>query len=123
MTVISLVALMTMLIVAMLSISQTELKSAQVSADDQHARQLSEVAVNLVISQLRKVLFPLEMVAAGSICCSSNGWKTSPISLKKTLEKMGSQVLVPEGVIISNDPGWSSLRALEAQTESAPEGD
>lgn len=53
-TVISLVALMTMLIVAMLSISQTELKSAHVSADGQQARQLSEVAVNLVISQLRK---------------------------------------------------------------------
>jgi len=53
-TVISLVALMTVLIVAMLSISQTELKSAHVSSDGQQARQLSDVAVNMVISQLRK---------------------------------------------------------------------
>lgn len=53
-TVISVVALMTVLIVAMLSLSQTELKSANTNANGQQARQLSEVAVNLVVSQLRK---------------------------------------------------------------------
>ncbi len=53
-TVISVVALMTVLIVAMLSVSQTELKSANVSADGSQARRLSDVAVNVVISQLRK---------------------------------------------------------------------
>lgn len=40
-----------------------------------------------------------------------------------SLEKIGSQVLVPEGVLISNDPGWSSLWTLEPQTETTPEGD
>ncbi|SKA90471.1 Verru_Chthon cassette protein A [Prosthecobacter debontii] len=53
-TMLSVVALMTVLIVAMLSISQTELKSAKVHADGQQAKQLAEVAVNVVISQLRK---------------------------------------------------------------------
>lgn len=53
-TVVSMVALMTMLIVAMLTLSRTELKTAHVSADGEQARQLSEVAVNVVISQLRK---------------------------------------------------------------------
>ncbi|TDU81494.1 uncharacterized protein (TIGR02600 family) [Prosthecobacter fusiformis] len=53
-TVISIVALMTVLLVAMLSVSQTELKSANVSSDGQQARRLSDVAVNIVISQLRK---------------------------------------------------------------------
>lgn len=65
-TVISVVALMTVLIVAMLSISQTELKSAHTSSDGQQARQLSEVAVNMVISQLRK---------ATSQNADSNGWE------------------------------------------------
>ncbi len=65
-TVISIVALMTVLIVAMLSISQTELKSARTSSDGQQARQLSEVAVNLAISQLRK---------ATSQNTSSTGWE------------------------------------------------
>lgn len=66
-TVISVVALMTVLIVAMLSISQTELKSANTSANGQQARQLSEVAVNLVIAQLRK---------ATSQNVTSTGWET-----------------------------------------------
>lgn len=65
-TVISIIALMTVLLVAMLSISQTELKSANTSSNGQQARVLSEVATNLVISQLRK---------ATSQNTASSGWE------------------------------------------------
>lgn len=66
-TVVAVVALMTMLIVAMLSTSQAELKSAHTSSNGQQARQLSEVAVNVAISQLRK---------ATSQNRDSQGWET-----------------------------------------------
>jgi uncharacterized protein (TIGR02600 family) len=66
-TVVSVVALMTVLLVAIFSLSRTELKSAQSQARGEQARQLSEVAVNVVISQLRK---------ATSQDNGSSGWET-----------------------------------------------
>lgn len=53
-TVVSIVALMTVLLLAIFSLSRTELKSARQQARGEQAQQLAEVAVNLVISQLRK---------------------------------------------------------------------
>lgn len=53
-TVVAIVALMTVLLLAIFSLSRTELKSAQHHARGEQARQLADVAVNVVISQLRK---------------------------------------------------------------------
>lgn len=66
-TVLAVVALMTVLMVAMFSVSETELKSARTHSDGQQARQLGEVAVNLAITQLRK---------ATSQNTDSRGWET-----------------------------------------------
>ena len=52
--VLALVGLMTMMMLAMFSVSQSELKTAHTHSNGQEARQLSEVAVNLAVSQLRK---------------------------------------------------------------------
>ncbi|MES2597706.1 MAG: Verru_Chthon cassette protein A [Verrucomicrobiota bacterium] len=52
--VLALVGLMTMLMLAMFSVSESELKAAHTHSHGQEARQLSEVAVNLAMSQIRK---------------------------------------------------------------------
>ncbi len=66
-TVVSIVALMTVLLLAIFSMSRTELKSAQRHARGEQARQLADVAVNVVIAQLRK---------ATSQVPASQGWET-----------------------------------------------
>ncbi|NCF92006.1 MAG: Verru_Chthon cassette protein A [Verrucomicrobiaceae bacterium] len=53
-TVMALVAVMTMLVIAILSIASTERQSASAYAHSVRARQLSETAVNLVIDQIRE---------------------------------------------------------------------
>lgn len=40
-----------------------------------------------------------------------------------SLQKIGPQVLVPDGVTLAMDAGWTSLWNLEAQTETTAEGD
>src|SRR5688572_27585586 len=52
--VLALVGLITMLMLAMFSVSESELKAAHTHSNGQEARQLSEVAVNLAMSQIRK---------------------------------------------------------------------
>lgn len=52
--VLALVGLITMLMLAMFSVSESELKAAHTHSNGQEARQLSEVAVNLAMAQIRK---------------------------------------------------------------------
>lgn len=101
-TVISLVALMTMLIVAMLSISQTELKSAHVSADGQQARQLSEVAVNMVISQLRKA------TTQNTGAAGWEAWTSQPGVVRRYAtngQAQSAYKLYSSPVLVLRDPG------------------
>ncbi len=66
-TVVSIVALMTVLLLALFSMSGSELKSARHHARGEEARQLADLAVNVVISQLRK---------ATSQTAGANAWQT-----------------------------------------------
>lgn len=52
--VLALVGLLALMAVAVLSVSESELKAARMSSDGMEAMQLAETAVNLVIAQLRK---------------------------------------------------------------------
>jgi hypothetical protein len=52
--VLALIAVLVLMAVAVHSISESELNAARVHSDGQEARQLSEVAVNIVMAQLRK---------------------------------------------------------------------
>ncbi len=70
-TVVCVMALMTVLLVSLFSMSSSELKSARQEVRGGQAQQLSEVAVNVVISQLRK--------AARSSGAGGGGiWTTQP---------------------------------------------
>lgn len=52
--VLALIAVLVLMAVAVHSISESELKAARIHSDGQEARQLSEAAVNIVMSQLKK---------------------------------------------------------------------
>jgi Tfp pilus assembly protein PilX len=56
--VLALMALLVLMAVAVLSVSESDLKAARIHSDGQEARQLSEVAVNIVMSQLKKATAP-----------------------------------------------------------------
>lgn len=113
-TVLSVMALMTLLIVAMLSISSTELKSAQTQFDGSRARQLSEVAVNLSIAQLRK---------ATSQNSNNNGWETwaSQPGLVRRFSTTGQTLeaykLYSSSKLILREPGQIENQLL---ADSAP---
>ncbi|MBV6499995.1 MAG: hypothetical protein CJBNEKGG_02462 [Prosthecobacter sp.] len=75
--VLALMALLILMAVAMLSISESELKAARIHSDGQEARQLSDVAVNIVISQLRKA------TSQGSQNSGYQTWVSQPGLLRR----------------------------------------
>lgn len=100
--VLALIAVLVLMAVAVHSISESELKAARVHSDGQEARQLSEVAVNIVMSQLRKA------TSQGGRAIGERTWVSQP-GLVRCYERTGVSTeaykLYSSGNMILRNPG------------------
>ncbi len=100
--VLAFIAVLVLMAVAVHSISESELKAARVHSDGQEARQLSEVAVNIVMSQLRKA------TAQGGRAIGERTWVSQP-GLVRCYERTGVSMeaykLYSSGTMILRKPG------------------